>query len=261
LAKHDPDDRQAPDLLMTAELSPGKSKEEDRVLNEALKRNPKNAEPSPFKKLPAVKLQEALMKIREKDEPGARAELEEELVREPENRQAVTALAEWCLSVEGMSKAVAEVEKCAALAKAGQIAQVREAFARAVAGDGNYLQVRRAKLEETTGNNQAASEHLAFNLASDSPDKALQYAQSAVEFLPSAAFPEDTLGLIYYRKDVYDKALKCLDRVLREQPNALSRYHLALAYDKSRDGQLAHQNLAAASKGDANLSMPERLPN
>jgi putative PEP-CTERM system TPR-repeat lipoprotein len=67
-------------------------------------------------------------------------------------------------------------------------------------------------------------------------DLALQLAQTASEALPDQAEVSDTLGWIYYKKQMMPRAVSALRHSLDLDPkNALASYHLGLALEKSGD--------------------------
>jgi tetratricopeptide (TPR) repeat protein len=108
-------------------------------------------------------------------------------------------------------------------------------------------------------NNRAALEGLAYVLAQDHPDEALKYAQNALELAPEDPAAQDILGWVYYRKNLYDSALSYFKTAVAKQPTAEHEYHLALAYSKVGNQQLAQQNLKAALLLNPKLQMPEPL--
>jgi tetratricopeptide (TPR) repeat protein len=83
-------------------------------------------------------------------------------------------------------------------------------------------------------------------------DLALQLAQTAKRKLPDVAEVNDTLGYIYYKKDLVQLAIPALQLALAKDPaNPTFRYHLALAHAKEGKTDLAIDSLeqALAAKG------------
>jgi Flp pilus assembly protein TadD len=83
-------------------------------------------------------------------------------------------------------------------------------------------------------------------------DAALQLAQTAKRKLPDSPEVNDTLGLIYYRKNLPAMAIPPLKlSVEKDAANPEYQYHLGMAYAKNGDEALARQALqrALASKG------------
>lgn len=67
-------------------------------------------------------------------------------------------------------------------------------------------------------------------------DVALQLVQSAKAQLPDAAQVNDTLGWVYYKKDLAGPAITAFQAAVKAEPrDATFHYHLGLAYDKSKD--------------------------
>jgi tetratricopeptide (TPR) repeat protein len=61
----------------------------------------------------------------------------------------------------------------------------------------------------------------------------------------------DTLGLVYYKKGLYDSAVDELADSVKENPdNAVVHFHLGLAYYKRGDKDLAKTELETALKLD-----------
>jgi tetratricopeptide (TPR) repeat protein len=85
-------------------------------------------------------------------------------------------------------------------------------------------------------------------------DVALQLAQTAKGSLPNQAEVDDTLGWIYYRKELVPLAITALQRsVDRDPKNALAQYHLGLAYYKAGDKVRAKGALQAALRLQPNF--------
>ena len=64
-------------------------------------------------------------------------------------------------------------------------------------------------------------------------DEALRLAQSAAAKLPKSAEVQDTIGWIYIKKDLPDRAAPAFEKSVEMDPgNASYHYHLAMAYSK-----------------------------
>jgi len=131
------------------------------------------------------------------------------------------------------------------------------------AKSGNYPQAIEhcRKVVETEPTNVVALNNLAYLLAdhTDQPDEALKYAQRAAELAPDNLIVEGTIGWAYYRKGVYDTALKYLEKavstegaVIREG-SVIRKYHLAMAYLKNGERERGLKILETALKSDPNL--------
>jgi tetratricopeptide (TPR) repeat protein len=78
-------------------------------------------------------------------------------------------------------------------------------------------------------------------------DVALELAKTAQRRLPDSAEVNDTLGYIYYRKDIPSLAISTLKAVVEKDPrNAMYQYHLGLAYSKAGDTVHAKDHLTKA---------------
>jgi tetratricopeptide (TPR) repeat protein len=82
-------------------------------------------------------------------------------------------------------------------------------------------------------------------------DEALQLAQTALQGLPDEPHVTDTLGWIYYRKDMPARAVQYLESSVEKNPNdPASHYHLGMAYVRAGDLEKGRKSLqrAVASK-------------
>jgi tetratricopeptide (TPR) repeat protein len=78
-------------------------------------------------------------------------------------------------------------------------------------------------------------------------DVALNLAQAAKAEAPDDADVDDTLGWVYYKRNLANLAIGPLERSVQRDPrNALYRYHLGLAYLKSGDKVRARAELDRA---------------
>ncbi|HEY2434214.1 MAG TPA: tetratricopeptide repeat protein [Vicinamibacterales bacterium] len=78
-------------------------------------------------------------------------------------------------------------------------------------------------------------------------DMALQLAQTAKAAMPEQAEVDDTLGWVYYRKDLLPLAITSLKSSVDHDPkNAVAQYHLGLAYVRAGDKTRAKGALQAA---------------
>ncbi|OFV89640.1 MAG: hypothetical protein A3H95_14095 [Acidobacteria bacterium RIFCSPLOWO2_02_FULL_64_15] len=78
-------------------------------------------------------------------------------------------------------------------------------------------------------------------------DLALQLAQTASGRLPDVAEVHDTLGFIYYKKNLTSLAISTLKVTADKEPsNAMYQFHLGLAYASAGDVTRARQSLTRA---------------
>jgi tetratricopeptide (TPR) repeat protein len=96
-----------------------------------------------------------------------------------------------------------------------------------------------------------AANNLAWIMAerNENLDLALKYAQTAKEVLPEQAEVSDTLGWIYYKKDLPSMAVAPLQHAVEQDPgNPVYHYRLGLVYLKTGDSAKARQALQQALK-------------
>jgi tetratricopeptide (TPR) repeat protein len=108
------------------------------------------------------------------------------------------------------------------------------------------------------GSNLIALNNLASILVPDSPDEALKYARQAGEIAPDNPVVEDTLGWVYYRKQIYPLAIDYLKKAVAKSPTPRIRFHLAMSYLKAGDRELGQKTLAEALRQNPGLLETEK---
>jgi tetratricopeptide (TPR) repeat protein len=126
------------------------------------------------------------------------------------------------------------------------------------AGDHASVIARYRAVLNADSSNVIALNNLAYALARDNPDEALKFAEQALEIAPGNPTVQDTLGLVYYRKGIYDKAVDYLKSAVQKEPTPDRQFHLALSYLKSGDRLQGQKLLATALQQDPNLLKTER---
>lgn len=90
-------------------------------------------------------------------------------------------------------------------------------------------------------------------------DYALRLAERAVQLIPQSAEAQDTLGWVYYQKELPALGIASFQRSTELDPeNASYRYHLGLAYLKVEERQKARTCLEQALKLDPGFADAER---
>jgi tetratricopeptide (TPR) repeat protein len=89
-------------------------------------------------------------------------------------------------------------------------------------------------------------------------DQAAELAQMAKSQAPDQPAFNDTLGWIYYKKDLVEQAVPLFQQSLEKDPdNALTHYHLGMAYAKIGEDSRAISELKKALTLDPKLSTAE----
>ena len=111
------------------------------------------------------------------------------------------------------------------------------------------------KRYEAIVNNDPTAAVAANNLAwiyqedGDKLDDALRLAQGAASRLPESSEVQDTIGMIYIKKELPALAVPAFEKSVEKAPdNASYHYHLALALSKSGNTQRARQSAEQAIK-------------
>ena len=105
-----------------------------------------------------------------------------------------------------------------------------------------------------------AANNLAYILAvrDGNLNEALGLAQKAKEKVPNDPSIMDTLGLVYYKKGLYDNAIgEFNDSIAKLPDNATIRYHLGLAYYKKGENEKARAALEKALSLDGSFDGAE----
>ena len=96
-----------------------------------------------------------------------------------------------------------------------------------------------------------AANNLAFLYAEDGQnlDTALQLASTAKKLLPESSEVDDTLGWVYYKKNLASLAIPPLEDSLKKRPNnPIALYHLGMTYAKVGDKVKSRDALERALK-------------
>jgi cellulose synthase operon protein C len=150
-------------------------------------------------------------------------------------RQLDSARAEFEVVAQRSEKPVSALTMLGLIFEAeGNTAAARERYERALQVDPNA---------------PVAANNLAWIYAQDDAnlDMALQLAQVAKRGLPDSAEVNDTLGFVYYKKDLAPLAISTLKLSVDKDPaNPVYQYHLGLAQAKAGDTAQAKRSLARA---------------
>jgi len=103
----------------------------------------------------------------------------------------------------------------------------------------------------TGGNAPVAANNLAFMYAEQGTnlDRALELATTAKQRMPDDPRVDDTIGWIYYKKDLASLAVGPLEDAIKKQPSyADAHYHLGMTYAKLGERAKAREALERAFK-------------
>jgi tetratricopeptide (TPR) repeat protein len=115
---------------------------------------------------------------------------------------------------------------------------------------------------ERNANASVAANNLAWILAEEGKDldEALRLAQRAAAETPNRAEIQDTLGWVYYRKELPTLAVPAFEKSISLDPNNPSyHYHLGLAHAKGGNVEQARRAVDAALKLNPNYAEAKQL--
>jgi tetratricopeptide (TPR) repeat protein len=177
--------------------------------------------------------------------------LRKSLERNPGNVDAYTTLGRLYVSQHKLDEAKTEFEHLAARRPDAVVARTMVAM---------ILQLQKKEeesikvYEEVVSASAAAgvaSNNLAYVYATrgEKLDRALELAQRAKQLMPDRADVNDTLGYVYYRKELATLAIPPLESSVKKEPaNPLYQFHLGLAYAKAGRAVDARRALQEALK-------------
>ena len=115
---------------------------------------------------------------------------------------------------------------------------------------------------EIDGKAAVALNNLAWIYAEEKTDldRALHLAERAAQLLPRSAEAQDTLGWVYFQKELPALAIAPFERSAQLAPeNASYRYHLGLAYLKSGDRESARRAFEQALRLDPSSAQSREI--
>jgi tetratricopeptide (TPR) repeat protein len=173
----------------------------------------------------------------------------EALNRDPSQLAAYGALGQLYAKQHRLPEALTEFDSLAQRDSKPVPALTLAAIIVEAQGNKAEAQKRYERIVQLDPNAAVASNNLAWTYASNGGnlDVALQLAQAAKRQLPNTPEVNDTLGFIYYKKDLAALALPLLKATVEKDPsNAEYHYHLGLAYSRMGDAVRASESLTHA---------------
>jgi len=171
------------------------------------------------------------------------------VTEDPTQLTAYAALGQIYAQQQRLPEALAEFEKVAQRDPKPVAALTLSGIIMEAQGNQAGARQRYERVVQLDSNAAVAANNLAWIYATTGGnlDVALQLAQSAKRVLPNTPEVNDTLGFIYYKKDLTALALPLLQATVEKVPsNPEFHYHLGLAYSRSGDTLKATESLTRA---------------
>ena len=186
-----------------------------------------------------------------RDAPKEEQALRQAISVDPRLPDAYALLAEFYLRYKRIDEALAEYEGIVKRDPSAVMARTMVAMLLDQQGKREEAKKAYAAAVSGSGNAPIAANNLAFIYAEEgiNLDEALQLATAAKQRLPNDANVDDTIGWIYYKKGLYDLAIKPFEESLKKQPdNPEVLFHLGLAHAQLGDKAKAREALERALK-------------
>jgi tetratricopeptide (TPR) repeat protein len=187
--------------------------------------------------------------------------LKQAIELDPERLQAYTLLGRFYARQNRLDEATARFRDVLArnpksVPAATMVGMLLEAQGRPTEAEQEYAKVLAVDPRAAVAGNNLAWMYVDSNRKLD---EALQLAQAAQQQLPDEPHVNDTLGWIYYRKDMPSQAIKYLEAAAQKSPGeAGHQLHLGLAYVQTGDFTKAREALKRALALNPNLGqLPE----
>jgi putative PEP-CTERM system TPR-repeat lipoprotein len=170
---------------------------------------------------------------------------------QPSNIRGYTLLGQLYLLQHKVDAAKAEFEQRARLNPKDVSAHTMLAMILEVQKNVPEAKKKYEEVLSIDGRAAVAANNLAYLYADsgENLDRALNLAQTAVEQMPDNPAVQDTLGWVYYKKQLPDLAIRAFGQSIAKDPsNPLYHYHLGLAYVRGGNIAGARDSLGAALK-------------
>ena len=249
LLNSNPADVRSADLMMQISAAQKQIPQGLAKLQDLAVRSPKSA---PFQKLLGE------WYGRSGNSAAARSAYERATAADPHFVPASLALAELDLQEGRRDPAIQRLDAVLATAPSDVSALLLSARAEDEAGDRAKSIVRYRKVLEVDSSNPMALNNLAYALAWDNPDEALQFAQKAAEIVPDNPYALDTLGWVYYRKGIYSMAVRYLEAAVQKGSTPKREFHLGMGYLKAGDRLRGQQMMRQALQQNPSLVKTEQ---
>jgi tetratricopeptide (TPR) repeat protein len=189
------------------------------------------------------------------DAPVAERTLRRVVELAPADSRAYALLGSLYVSQQRLPEARAEYDRLAVKNPTNVPVRTVAAMLSHSTNDIEDAKRRYREILELDANAAVAANNLAWILSEEGKDldEALRLAERAASAAPNRPEIHDTLGWIYYRKELPMMAVPRFEKSISQEPeNATYRYHLALAQAKSGNVGEAKAAVAVALKLDPN---------
>jgi tetratricopeptide (TPR) repeat protein len=179
----------------------------------------------------------------------ALAEYEHLAAQAPNSPQAHLAVGEAYLRLGDFANAISYFQKAESLAPNDPVPLSREGESLALSGQKRQALEKYRRALQLKPDDAELTNATAYLIADvgGSLDEALKLARKAVTSNPQRPDFSDTLGWIYFKKDLNDSALQLFRILTTKNPdNATFRYHFGMALLKKGDKNMAESELKAA---------------
>lgn len=198
---------------------------------------------------PGLLLLAARVYVASRDTAGTEQVLKRLIEVDPSNLDGYNYLGQFYLSQHRLDAARAEFRTLAARQPGSVTAQTMLGLLAHAEGDVTQAQKAYEAAVQADPRAGAAANNLAWIYANGGGnlDSALQLAQSARNQLPDSLEVADTLGFVYYKKEMGGFAIPLLLQCVEKEPrNPLYQYHLGLVYAQNGEDRKARTHLERA---------------
>jgi tetratricopeptide (TPR) repeat protein len=211
--------------------------------------------------------QKAYVLVKQGDLAGYERTLRQIIEKRPDYLNAYFELSQYYLSQNQAERAISELQEVIKRRPDNprQMAQAYLMTGMLEDGRGRFDEAAKAyemslSYDKKTVGAAIACNNLAWlmveRLKGGNFDKAADYARSAIEITPEASF-YDTLGWIYFKKQLYSVAIEQFNKAIEKNPRSPAYYlHLARALNGNKDVQKARDAYEMALKLGAD-KLPE----
>ena len=201
---------------------------------------------------------------------AAEGELRKALELDPNYLPAYSSLAELFIGAKQEDRAIAEYKKILAIRPDNATVLTLIGMLEDARGDHDAAVANYRKALEIDPNAVIAANNLSWLYAVEGKgnvDEAMRLAQSVVQRNPSIAGFADTLGWVYYQKNLYAAAVEQLQKAVNldeaaarqsnNSPSATYQYHLGMALKGKGDKDGSRRALEAALRLNEKRPFPE----